>query len=292
MINFYLPDFYYFYNFNIKLIELLNEYPEYFKYKLKIAAVYGCFPNQIWNGGRYITGKFADIDNIITTIKSFNENYNIPIRFTYTNNLITEEHLNDYQCNIITDIAHNGKNEILVNSSLLEEYLRNKYPNFKYISSATRCIRDIDKLNKLLDDDKYYLVLGDYRDNFNIEFLNNIKNKNKLEILINPYCKLDCKLRELHYKVLSQLQLNQQVDRNFNCPCEYLHWFDVEKSNNIIKTDQLQQYIDMSFFNFKIEGRRMHPVDVIDSYIYYLIKDQYKDKIRNILLRSIYPSQF
>ena len=70
MINFYLPDFFYFYCMNTKLVDILNEHPEYFKYQLKISAMYGCFPNQIWNGGRAVTGNFADVGNIIETIKT------------------------------------------------------------------------------------------------------------------------------------------------------------------------------------------------------------------------------
>ena len=42
----------------------------------------------------------------------------------------------------------------------------------------------------------------------------------------------------------------------------------------------------MGFSNFKIEGRNINPVDVIDSYVYYLIKPEYTDMVRNILLKA------
>ena len=287
MINFYLPDFFYKYNINTTIVELLEEHPEYFKYEnMKIAAFYGCFPNQIWNGGRTVKGQGAELENIINTINTINNYYKVPIRFTYTNCLINEEHLGDEQCNIITSLAENGKNEILVNSPVLEKYLRESYPDFKYISSATRCVRDIDKLNELINNEDYYLVLGGYRDNFNFEFLDKIQNKDKLEILINPYCKPDCQIRELHYKVLSQLQLNLPTEKDIHCPCETMHWYELEQSNHIIKSDDLQKYIDMGFSNFKIEGRNINVVDVVDSYVYYLIKPEYQNMVRNILLRN------
>ena len=286
MINFDLPDFYYFYNFNIALIDLIQEHPEYFKYDMKIGAVYGCFPNQIWNGGRTIKGADVGIDNIEKTIKSFNDK-GIPIRFTYTNCLITEEHLADMKCNFITDCANNGKNEILVNSEILEQYLREKYPDFKFISSATRCIRDIDKLNDLINSGKYHLVLGDYRDNFDFDFLNKVEQKDKLEILINPYCKQDCKIRELHYIFLAKSQLGMPIDEEIHCPCEKLNWYELVKMPNIIKEEDLQKYIDLGFSNLKIEGRNINPVNVIDSYVYYLVKPEYKDMVRNMLLRKI-----
>lgn len=291
MINFYLPDFYYFYPINSTIINILYAEPEKFNPDIKIGALYGCFPNQIWNGGRAVTGISADIDNIINTIRVIND-LEVPVRFTYTNSLLTEEHLEDKHCNFVTECANNGMNEILVNSPLLEDYLREKYPNFKYISSATRCIRDINKLNELIDNGKYYLVLGDYRDNFNFDFLEKINQKDKVEILIDPWCDPDCKIREYHYKVLNQIQLGIESDEYPKCEWEGASWQEIQKAGHIIKVEDLYtKYVDMGFKHFKLEGRNMHPMHVIDSYVYYLVKPEYRDEIRNILVREQYPSK-
>lgn len=292
MINFYLPDFYYLFPTNMTLISCFNDRPEVLiRSDITIKAIYGCFPNQIWNGGRAITGTPADIDNIINTIKVFND-INIPIRFTYTNGLLEEKHLKDVHCNFVTECANNGMNEILINSPLLEEYLREKYPNFKYISSATKCLRDVNKINELIDSDKYYLVLGDYRDNFDFEFLRKINKKDKFEILIDPWCSPNCAMREQHYKVLNQMQLGfskEEQDEYPNCEWETSNWQRIQNTNHIIKQEDLQKYIDMGFTNFKLEGRGVHPMNVIDSYIYYFIKPEYKDEIRNLLVRVQFP---
>jgi hypothetical protein len=55
-IKFYIPDFYNLYGLNIKLLELLWEYPEYFYDNIEIGAIYGTFPGAIWNGGRVMLG--------------------------------------------------------------------------------------------------------------------------------------------------------------------------------------------------------------------------------------------
>ncbi len=291
MINFYLPDFYILYPINVALIDFLRNQPEKFYPDINIGAIYGCFPNQIWNGGRVVLGMPADIENIINTIDAINK-LSVPVRFTYTNGLIEKRHLDNRHCNFITEVAHNGMNEILVNSPLLEEYLRKNYPNYKYISSATRCIRDIDKLNELIDSDKYSLVLGDYRDNFNFDFLNKIHKKDKVEILIDPCCDLSCTKREYHYKVLNQIQLGMEPDKYPECPWESANWFNMLKSNNIIKVEDLYtRYVDMGFKHFKLEGRNTHPMNVIDSYVYYLVKPEYKDEIRNILVQTQYSEK-
>jgi hypothetical protein len=49
----------------------------------------------------------AYITEIEKTITKFN-NINIPLRFTYTNSLITEDHLSNVYANIITMLAHNN----------------------------------------------------------------------------------------------------------------------------------------------------------------------------------------
>lgn len=287
MINFYLPDFYEFYRLNVFLHFLLKEYPEKFYSNIRIGAIYGCFPNQIWNGGRYSGGTSADISNIEHTIKEINK-LGIPVRFTYTNSVLTEEHLNDKQCNFVTDCAHNGFNEILVNSPILEEYLRAKYPNYNFISSATRCIRDINSINKLTSNNKYKLVLGDYRDNFNIGYLSQLQNKDKIELLINPVCKQNCTYREKHYERISQQQLGVDVTiPDPNCECEGYAFFELLQKNTIMTVEDLyNRYYNMGFRHFKIEGRNNHFSDVIDSYVYYMVRPEYKDEIRNLLTKA------
>ncbi len=111
-INFYLYQI---------LLNLMKEYPDKFIEGYKVGSVYGTFPGAIWNGGRTVLGT-----SNMSTIKSVLDTYErlgAPVRFTWTNSLIEEKHVNDTYCNLIMDIANNGKNQVLVNSKPLEEYL-------------------------------------------------------------------------------------------------------------------------------------------------------------------------
>ena len=287
MINFYIPDFYYQYNLNIKLITLLKDHPEYFYDNIGIGAVYGTFPGAIWNGGRWLRG-ITTSDNIKATIEGFN-NLNIPVRFTFTNCLLDDMHVYDAYCNLIMKCADNGQNEVLVNSESLENYLRNRYPNFKYILSTTKCERNIDKINEACS--RYDLVVTDYRDNTNDEFLNGLIDKNKIELLINAYCPPTCTQRLKHYSILSENQLNfsdcKHNDIDCNAPSN--SFFDILKYPTVIKVcDLYGKYVDMGFSNFKIEGRTLHAMDIIESYVYYMVKPEFKDKIRYTLVRSVW----
>ena len=143
----------------------------------------------------------TDLNNIKATTEAFNSK-NIPLRFTFTNCLLEEKHLLDTYCNLIMESANNGMNEIIINSELLEQFLRTCYPNYKYILSTTRCERDVNKINELCD--QYDMVVIDYRDNNNFDFLSKLNNKDKIELLINAYCLPNCKNRKEHYKYLSQ----------------------------------------------------------------------------------------
>lgn len=274
--TFYIPSFWLNAQVNLRLIRLFQEHPEYF-YDINIGAVYGAFPCQIWNGGRVIRDCDPGIQNIVTTVKEFNE-LNIPIRFTYTNSLITEEHLNDPICNFITDLANNGMNEIIVNSPILEKYLRNKYPNFKYISSTTKCLLDNNEIKNELD--KYYLTVLDFRKNRDYDFLKTL-DKSKVEILINAYCDEMCPHRYEHYEHLSNMQLGK-VNYDYECETFYRNFLEILKMPMVIHNDELYDYYykELGFHHFKIEGRVIGKAGLIEGYLYYLIKPEYKEIVR------------
>ena len=284
--NFYLPDFFYRFKLNNEIVDLMQKKPEYFYDGAKIGAVYGTFPGAIWNGGRKCLG-FTDFDNIESTIGKFNDK-GIPLRFTFTNCLLEKCHLQDTYCNLIMELAHNGKNGVIVNSKLLEQYLRDKYPNYQYILSTTRCERNIDAINQYCDE--YDMVVSDYRDNRNLDFLNKIKDKSKIELLINAYCSPNCKMRKEHYEHLSSDQLNfrknSPLDAIFSCPTYSRSFQEILDFHTVIKNEELYStYTEMGFENFKIEGRTSNIFDVIESYVYYLVKPEYRAKVRLHLLK-------
>lgn len=283
MINFYLPDFYYQYQLNIKLITMLQEHPEYFHDNIKIGAVYGSFPGAIWNGGRLMSG-ITDIENIKNTIAAFND-LGVPVRFTFTNCLVGKDQIYDTYCNMIMTCADNGMNEVLVNTEVLEDYLRDKYPNFKYLLSTTRCERDVDKINEACE--KYYLVVPDFRDNVNFDYLNKLNHKDNIELLINAYCDPDCKMRPQHYQQLAADQMAFASRASFwGCDAMGRPFHEALKLPTVIKVEDLYtKYTDMGFSNFKIEGRTLHSYEIIESYVYYLVKSEYKDFVRHELVR-------
>lgn len=290
--NFYLPDFCNKnFKLNKKIIQLMNQHPEYFYDNIQIGSVYGAFPNSIWNGGRVVIGDEYSKEKIEEIIYFYNS-HKIPLRYTFTNSLIKSEHLNNKYCNLILECSNNGMNEILINSLELEQFLRKKYPNFKYILSTTRCERDIFKINEATKN--YDLVVIDYRDNRNLNFLNAIEDKSKIEILINSYCDPGCLVRKIHYDIISFHQLKNEpmniLDEQLFCFCPTGSRTFKESlllDSVLTKEEIYSTYSQMGFQNFKIEGREFSVFQVIESYLYYLIKPEYQDIVKNILL-SLY----
>ena len=182
----HLPGFCYFRLLNQMILNMMKDYPDKFRDGYKIGSAYGSFPGAIWNGGRAvfgITGK-SDIESILKTYNS----RGIPVRFTWTNSLLEEKHLQDTYCNLIMRLADNGMNQCLVNSPILEEYLRREYPGFKLLSSTTKRLLGLDDVLAELEKD-YYLVVLDYDLNHNEKVISSIEPyADKIEILVNEIC--------------------------------------------------------------------------------------------------------
>lgn len=289
----HLPGFVCFRMLNQIYIRLMQDFPEKFRAGYKIGSVYGSFPGAIWNGGRVVFGITAKRD--ISGILNMYNGYGIPVRFTWTNSVLEEKHVHDTYCNLIMKLADNGMNQVLVNTPVLEEYLRREYPNFKRISSTTKRIVDAETLKQELDKD-YYLVVLDYDLNHNEEILEAIKpHADRVEILVNEVCYPGCPKRAEHYIQQSQLQLEYDPFTSFPCPNMAAPRAFAECMDRpaFITNEQIGDYIDKGFVNFKIAGRGM-PLDYVkDSYLYFLVRDEHKafiqEKVDLLLERMSKP---
>ncbi len=299
MIKFHLPDFCGNFRMNLYFIDLLKDKPQYFYNGISIASSYGCFPPAVWNGGRTAVGTVRP-EMIPWLINEYNSR-GVPIRYTFTNPLVTQKHFSDKFCNHITKAADNGFNEIIVNVPLLEDYIREKYPRYPLISSTVKQIEGKDELLQELEKD-YKLVVLDYNWNNRYDELEALPHKDKIELLINPYCVPACKRRKEHYRHLGRLQIAQsnaaygtatpsdmeQLKKEFACPNMNMGFYDTVDYSSHISTDALyKKYVPLGYENFKIEGRMMHAVDILESYVYYLVLPEYRDRVRCRALREL-----
>ncbi len=280
-IYWHLPGLCYFRLMNQVLINTMERYPEKFRDGYRIGSVYGTIPGAIWNGGRAVFGisSKADIEKVIQAYNS----KGIPARFTWTNSLLEEKHVYDTYCNMIMRVADNGMNQVLVNRPVLEEYIRREYPGYKLISSTTKRMVDYEKLEEELAKD-YYLVVLDYDLNRKEEVIGRLeKAADKIEILVNEICTPGCVKRAEHYREESRSQLEFDSRTDFQCPNrsrENRTFEECMKRPAFLSTEEVKRYIERGFVNFKIVGRGLPQQFVLDSYLYFLVKDEERDFIR------------
>ncbi|MBD5141469.1 MAG: hypothetical protein HDT25_08660 [Ruminococcus sp.] len=298
-IGFHIPDFGAHFRLNNILVNMIEKKPEYFHDGLKIVSVFGAFPSSVWNGGRYFGGS-AEMQSIKDIIQVFNDK-GIPLRFTFTNPLIKEEHLGDSYCNQILRAANNGFNEVIVMSPILEKYIRDNYPKFPITSSTCKQIEDMDGVNAELKKDYKYVVL-DYNWNNKFDMLEKIskEDRGRCEILVNACCNPHCERRGEHYRQIGEqhikgwehsknpLNKTPLEYEDFICPCMKRGIYDITDLETYISPeDIINKYVPMGFKNFKLEGRTSSDINLLETYVFYMVKPEFRDKARFEMLNAL-----
>lgn len=290
-INFILPGLTEHFKLNSFFIELQEKEPNKFYDNVKIHSIYGNFQFCIWDGGRvfknYNPHNLEDIYYISNYLKS----KNISLRLIFTNPLISkEEELNDHFCNLVTQICEDKNNEIVVNSPILEEYLRQNYSQYSFISSTTKCNSFKQTKEDLKKD--YKMICLDYNLNNNFTLLDSLseEEKNKCELLCNAICPPGCPNRKEHYKLNGLYHLNLCKKYSIDCGIKfntlnsktinYNHHIDINKIINI--------YSQKGFKYFKLEGRTLSNEENLLNYVSYMIKPEYYFDVINTALQNIY----
>ena len=306
-VKFHLPGLTRNFSFNVIFAQMLRNCPQYFREGVQIASFFGTFPPAVWNGGRSVKGK-CDESFIKQVIRVYN-NMGIPVRFTFTNPCITEELLHDEFCNRILELAYNDLNEVIVNSQLLEDYIRDKYPNYKLTSSTCKRLDNIEgSISELKKD--YSIVVLDYDLNNQFDLLEKIppEDRGRVEILCNTLCNANCKMRKEHYRLIGEYSIayNEYVKSGkttpfdvgdyykinevnaINCECRERNAFDIRKLPNHVTPDDIwEKYVPMGFEQFKLEGRTAGRIFLTENYLYYMVKPECRDEARLMLLYNL-----
>ena len=297
-VKFHLPGLRQNFPLNMLVVSLLEQEPERFREGVKIASFFGEFPTSLWNGGRLSNYDQCDARYIRNVVKAINAK-GIPVRYTYTNMLLTEEDLKDPYCNFCMKVADNGMNEVMIFSPVLEKYIREKYPSYKLNSSTCKEIKDIDALNEELEKDYKYVVL-DYNLNNQWDLLHQISKPEKLEVLVNALCIPNCPRRGDHYKNVAKNQrialMNRKMPPDKQIPivpwhCEYgdkncVH--TIQDYPTFVSPDDIwEKYIPMGITNFKIEGRTANLFSLIDTYCLFMMKPECINEARLLLINNL-----
>lgn len=290
MIKFNIPGMYECYMVNFKLLELMQKHPEYFYDDIMIESCYGNPQFCIWDGGRIFTNyTFADIDTISKIITTYNKYFNIPIRYVFTNPILQPQHFTDRFCNLLMQIGNNYHNEVVINSDILLDYLQEHYPNYRYVSSTTKCLLLPEQAKQELHNPKFDLICLDYNLNHNLKWLQQFtpEEKERTEFLVNAICPPNCQYRKDHYDLngLSHLNYGKKYKmEGCNIKENCLHP-DVRK-NHLLYEDLHNTYAPLGFSHFKIEGRTWDKIQLSLTYCEYLVKPEWQAYVANILIQE------
>lgn len=280
-ILFSIPDFYNYFNLNLNLIQIMEQHPGWFRNNVVIDSMYGTFPGCIWNGGR---GQFggSPLDNIQATIAGINQK-GISIRFTFTNKFIDKDVFNDYYGNTILMAAHNGMNGVNVSSPEFAGYIKKNYPDFYLLWSTTKGIKTVEEINALSED---RIIVPPYTMT-DPEIVKQFAHPENIEMLCCEACIDNCPDRANHYEDIAIGQM-LRPNKQFKCPhgCESYYFHEtIPIRKHFISIEEMENvYLPMGINKFKISGRNDNIINVIERYVMYLPKPEYKDTVRNHLL--------
>ena len=310
-IFYHLPGLFEFYDLYKAFLPLFREHREYFYDWCEIGSVYGAPSDCIWGGGRVGFGD-AEPRKVAELMKE----YGISARFTFSNSLIREKHLDDAQCNKLCELfeignasmdvatsdggrAGQGKSEnpdangtravqngIIVHSDLLLNYIKSKYPNYYFVSSTTKVITDFEQFKAELDREDFRYVVPDFRLNKQFDNLNVLTNeqKQKVEFLCNECCWFGCYDRKKCYENVSRKSLGENCEDHICVSPTAQRGYrfsDAMKNPGFIGIDDIRNvYAPAGFRHFKIEGRSLGSALILEFLLYYMTKPEHQLKVR------------
>ena len=313
---YHLPGLFEFYDLYKAFLPLFREHREYFYDWCEIGSIYGAPIDCIWGGGRVGFGE-AEPQKVAKLMKE----YGISARLTFSNSLIREEHLADRKCNKLCELfeigadsstnetrtfqnagqkhANQGKSEnpdaketcavqngIIIHSDLLLNYIKTKYPNYYFVSSATKVITNFEQFKAELNREEFRYVVPDFRLNKQFDKLNALTDaqKQKVEFLCNECCWFGCPDRKKCYENVSQKSLGENCeDHECVSPTAQrgYRFSDAMKNPGFIGIDDIRNvYAPAGFRHFKIEGRSLGSALILEFLLYYMTKPEHQLKVR------------
>ena len=284
---YHLPGLFEFYELYRVFLPLFREHREYFYDWCEIGSIYGAPADCIWGGGR-VGGGDCEAGEVLALLQE----YGISARLTFSNSLLTEEHLSDKKCNALCAPFEEAKgvpNGVIVHSDLLLHYLKTNYPGLYFVSSTTKTLSGFEEfLNEVKRDDFQYVV-PDFRLNKVFDKLKTLseEQKDKVEFLCNECCWFGCKDRRNCYEAVSRKNLGENApEHHCKAPAseQGYQFSKAMKNPGFISTSDIHEiYMPMGFSNFKIEGRGLGSALVLEFLLYYMTKPEYQLNVREAI---------
>jgi hypothetical protein len=201
----------------------------------EIDSLFGFVEESTLYGGREFKGReLSDRD------ASQLNNGGIGIRLPMSNHHVSRD---EYEANFpILKKYYQPGNSIIVTNDQLAKWLREDFPDYRLDASVIKNIKTYDKIERALE--LYDSVVLPMQLNKDLEFLEKIRDKDKITLFANAGCALTCPSKLCY---LSFSKMNKGNGGNFDCALMY-------KERDVIgMVDfQLKPYVDLGFHRFKL----------------------------------------
>ena len=281
---YHLPGLFEFFELYRRFLPLYRKRREYFYDWCEIGSIYGAPMDCIWGGGRVEWGEQEPEE-----VLAFLREYGISARLTFSNSLLTEEHLTDKRCNQLCGLLEENskaiQNGVIVHSDLLLNYLKIHYPELYYVSSTTKVLTEFTELEKELQREEFRYVVPDFRLNKMYDRWNALQQseKDKVEFLCNECCWFGCQDRKECYEAVSRKNLGENAEHYCKAPNAATGYCfsDAMKNPGFIGIDDICNiFLPMGFSNYKLEGRGLGSALILEFLLYYMTRPEYQLQVR------------
>jgi len=253
-----------------------------FSCHLGIENVHGA-PAVPWNAGR-VSRVPVRFDALRKTIRMFND-ADVGVFYTFSNHLLEEEDLAEPTCNRMLQMLDNGRglNGVILASELLYDHVRREHPDLTLTASIVKVTVEDGKGKP-----DYYKGLGERfesvmvhpDDGFNYDVLDQL-DRERVEILVNEDCGLNCEHRKTHYEAMARQQKEAFYSRERNTSQAWHEAMRCRAPSRLqdrprrtcnMTREELKRVYDMGFRRFKLQGRCLHPMGFLFDLVRYALE--------------------
>ena len=168
------------------------------------------------------------------------------------------------------------KNGVTITLDSIAKYIKTYYPNLELVCSVIRPAIEvgwgketIEYYNNLLS--KYDYVVVNAGKVKNIDFIKQLQHKEKIEVIVNSRCELNCPLSKEHYNIVAARALaDSDFKLNLLAIKEKALWKQCVKnraecyvlSGSNFSEQEINDLLKININHFKMEGREW-PVRVL-----------------------------
>lgn len=278
MIFFTLPYFYENFTINNFLYSLSRTDEHKFKIPVTFNQFSGQFPYCSWNGG------INNCKGFLATYQVFNTLYQqaqAPLRLNCANIGLEDFDFEDCMGNAILKANNNSSNLIEISNLEMFDFLKQRYPGYKFIfSKEADLVTPFDEniLDALISSNNFELIGIPHRFTKDLDFLRSVKNRSKLEITVNNSCSYKCKdFKECRISEhFFQLDFSQKSIFKSSCIKNNTNFDNLERC---IPIEDLVKYTNIGINHFTFEIPFSHDFKAFSFYVQYFIKPEYQYSI-------------